>query len=263
MLHNATDWFAIQKGTTQSYGEAIRQGYFKTKITNEWKRMNAMDVSDVYYEQFLINGKQESQISSFGEKVTNDAPTASQKVRLRISNGGASTYFWLQYAGGKMTVVASDGNDVEPVEVDRLIIAVSETYDVIVTLPANNKAYQLLATAEDRTKSASLFLGNGEKVLAQPLPRLTYFEGMKMMNDMMNMDGSMDDMGMAMSLQQMDMNMVMYPEIVGEPTTKTHHADLRNHSTSPADIVTLNYAMLKSPIKTTFRKHHSKNYGLN
>lgn len=29
MLHNATDWFAIKKGTTQSYAEAIRQGYFK------------------------------------------------------------------------------------------------------------------------------------------------------------------------------------------------------------------------------------------
>jgi len=32
MLHNATDWFAIQKGTTQSYAEAIKQGHFKTKL---------------------------------------------------------------------------------------------------------------------------------------------------------------------------------------------------------------------------------------
>jgi FtsP/CotA-like multicopper oxidase with cupredoxin domain len=56
-------------------------------------------------------------------------------VRLRISNGGASTPIWLTYAGGKITVVANDGNDVEPVEVDRLIIGVSETYDVVV-IPA-------------------------------------------------------------------------------------------------------------------------------
>ena len=55
MLHNASDWFAIQKGTTQSYAEAIKSGNFKTKVTNEWKRMNAMDVSDVYYNKFLIN----------------------------------------------------------------------------------------------------------------------------------------------------------------------------------------------------------------
>ena len=48
MLHNASDWFAIKKGTTQSYAEVIRSGYFKTKLNNEWKRVNAMDVSDVY-----------------------------------------------------------------------------------------------------------------------------------------------------------------------------------------------------------------------
>jgi hypothetical protein len=43
MLHNASDWFAIKKGTTQSYAEAIRSGHFKTKFNNEWKRMLAMD----------------------------------------------------------------------------------------------------------------------------------------------------------------------------------------------------------------------------
>ena len=36
-LKNQTDWFAIQKGTTQSYAEAIKKGQFKTKVTNEWK----------------------------------------------------------------------------------------------------------------------------------------------------------------------------------------------------------------------------------
>ena len=68
------------------------------------------------------------------------------KVRLRIANAGASDYFWLTYAGGKITVVASDGNDVEPVEVDRLIIAVSETYDVVVTIPADSTAFEFLVT---------------------------------------------------------------------------------------------------------------------
>jgi FtsP/CotA-like multicopper oxidase with cupredoxin domain len=53
----------------------------------------------------------------------------------------ASSYF-LPYAGGKITVVANDGNDVEPVEVDRLIIGVSETYDVVVNIPAANTSYE-------------------------------------------------------------------------------------------------------------------------
>lgn len=246
MLHNANDWFAIKKNAVQSYAEAKKAGHFKTKLTNEWKRMLAMDVSDVYYDKFLINGTSESQLAQF---------KAGDKVRLRISNGGASSYFWLTYAGGKMTVVANDGNDVEPVVVDRLIIGVSETYDVIVTIPAENTSYEFLATPEDRTKSASIYIGSGIKQLASPLPKLKYFEGMKMMNDMMKMDGTMNDMGMDMSLQQMDMNTVMYPEITGEnKPKKSEHSNHSNHTMPSNDIVTLNYAMLKSPTKTTLPK---------
>jgi CopA family copper-resistance protein len=255
MLHNATDWFAIKKGTTQSYAEAIKHKSFKTKLKNEWKRMLAMDVSDVYYDKFLINGKNESQLSQF---------KAGDKVRLRISNGGASTYFWLTYAGGKITVVANDGNDVEPIEVDRLIIAVSETYDVIVTIPNDSTSYEFLATSEDRINSASLYFGDGIRQLISPLPKLKYFEGMKMMNGMMKMNGDLDDMNMQMSLNQMDMNVVMYPEITGSENkkseTKMKGMDMSNNqnqynANALSDIVTLNYSMLKSPTKTTLPKN--------
>jgi len=267
MLHNANDWFAIKKGSTQSYAEAVRAGHFKTKLTNEWKRMLAMDVSDVYYERFLINAFPESQLKQF---------KAGDKVRLRISNGGASTYFWMRYAGGKITVVANDGNDVEPVIVDRLIIGVSETYDVVVTIPEKGISYEFQATPEDRTSSASLFIGEGRKQLIEPLPKLKYFEGMKMMNDMMNSDGTMNDMGMKMSLQQMDMNTVMYPEITGETKNKTSkkskvfkedHQEMghsessgiyhSSHGNSSSNITTLNYGMLKSTKNTELSTHAS------
>ena len=287
MLHNASDWFAIKKGTTQSYAEAIKEGHFKTKLTNEWKRMLAMDVSDVYYDKFLINGKMESQLSQF---------KAGDKVRLRISNGGASSYFWLTYGGGKITVVANDGNDVDPIEVDRLIIGVSETYDVIVTVPEKDTSYAFLATPEDRTKSTSIYIGEGEKKAADLLPKLKYFEGMKMMNNMMNMDGTMDDMGMSMSMQKMDMNTVMYPELSASANmkmdgkmdhskmnmkpeemdhSKMDHSEMgmtsdkvdmkdakmdhskMDMSSKKSKMVTLNYGMLKSPTKTTLPKEAS------
>ncbi|QIK60265.1 multicopper oxidase domain-containing protein [Dysgonomonas sp. HDW5A] len=245
-LHYATDWYAIKKNTVQSYGEALLSGNFKTKFTNEWKRMNAMDVSDVYYERFLVNGVNEQQTKKY---------KAGDKVRLRVINGSASTYFWVTYSAGKMSVVASDGMDVEPVEVDRFIVGTSETYDVMVTIPADGKAYELLATSEDRTGSASLWLGDGTRQAAKPLPRLKYFEGMKMMNDMMTMGGNMKDMGMNMSLQQMDMNNVMYPEITGgemsDMPSMQDSMSHAHHSEKQGDIVTLNYAMLKSPVKTT------------
>jgi CopA family copper-resistance protein len=245
-LRSQTDWFAIQKGSTQSYAEAIKTGNFKTKVTNEWKRMNAMDVSDVYYDNFLINGKNQNEQPQF---------KAGDKVRLRIANGGASDYFWLKYSGGKITVVATDGNDVEPVEVDRLMIAVSETYDVVVTIP-ENKSYEFLVTPEDRTKSASLWLGSGEKVPAGKMPKLKYFAGMKMMNGMMDMNGNMIEMeGMKMQNQEMDMNTVMYPEITGfenpVDSMKNDKSESMADMSNGTDIVTLNYSMLKAPEKTT------------
>ncbi len=268
-LHNATDWFAIKKGTTQSYSEAIRGSHLKTKLINEWKRMNAMDVSDVAYEAFLINGKKVNEQPQF---------KAGDKVKLRIVNGGASSYFWLTYSGGKITVVGNDGNDVEPVEVGRLIIAVSETYDVIVTIP-DNMSYEFLVTPEDRTKSASLWLGSGMKMPAVKLPKLKYFAGMKMMNSMMAMNGDLKPMGMEMSNQTMDMNQVMYPEITGDGKSgKMKMGDMKQDSTSQkndmksqmqitndksmagmnmaddnTDIISLNYGMLKATEKTTLR----------
>lgn len=243
-LHKANDWYGIQKGATQNYLEALKEGKLGTKFTNEWKRMHAMDVSDVYYERFLINGKTEDHAAQF---------KAGDKVRLRVINGGASSYFWLTYSGGKITVVASDGEEVEPVEVDRLIVGTSETYDVIVNIPDDRRAFEFVATAEDRTGQASLWLGQGIRQLEQPLPRLNYFEGMKMMNDMMTVGGQMKDMGMDMSLQTMDMNAVMYPEVTGAGATENMGMgmDHSSHSKLDGEIVTLNYNMLKSPKKTT------------
>ncbi|HEY8688586.1 MAG TPA: multicopper oxidase domain-containing protein [Chitinophagaceae bacterium] len=253
-LRAGTDWYAIKKGSTQSYAEAIKEGFFATKLGNEWKRMKAMDVSDVYYERFLLNGKPENAVTQF---------KAGEKIKLRIVNGSSSTYFWLQFAGGKLTVVANDGNDVEPVEVDRMIIGIAETYDVIVTIP-ENMSYEFKATAEDRTKSASLWLGSGMKMPAPVLPKLKYFDGMKMMNSMMKMNGDVKDMGMLMSNQTMDMNTVMYPEITGDEKA-AKDMNMKDSANKPgamkgtpgmdmsnsADIVTLNYAMLRSPVKTT------------
>ena len=239
-LHAATDWYAIKKGSTQDYAAAIGEGYLHTKLTNEWKRMLAMDVSDVAYDRILLNGMAERE----GPPLV-----PGEKIKLHIVNGSSSTYFWLGFAGGKITVTANDGMDVVPVEVDRMIIAVAETYDIEVTVPEKG-SYELRATAEDRTKTASLWLGAGTKMPAPVLPRLNYFEGMKMMNGMMKMNGDMDDMGMQMHYQVMDMNTVMYPELApgrGMPEMP----GMAMSQPASGSIVTLNYGMLRSPVKTT------------
>ncbi|GEN74645.1 multicopper oxidase domain-containing protein [Chryseobacterium hagamense] len=261
-LHMAnTDWYAIRKNAVQSYGEALRSGNFGTKLLNEWKRMEAMDVSDVYYDRFLINGQPSSDYADL---------KAGDKVRLRIANGGSSTYFWLNFGGGKIRVVANDGNDVFPVEVDRLIVGVSETYDIEVTIP-ENKSFEFRATSEDRIGYASLWLGSGDRVRAPDLPRLMLFEGMKMMNGMMSISGNMKPMNMTMGNQMMDMNEVMYPELsesqrkmtmkhmnemmgVKEKKKEEESEDHSQHQemdmSEEKSIKRLSYIMLKSPEKT-------------
>lgn len=108
-------------------------------------RMDPTDVLDVTGStyRYLINGQ--------GPK---DNWTAlfspGERVRLRLVNAAAMTLFNVRIPGLAMTVVAADGVDVRPVEVDELQIANAETYDVVVT-PKEDRAYTLVAEAADRS----------------------------------------------------------------------------------------------------------------
>ena len=79
-------------------------------------------------------------------------------MRLRLIDGSATTYFHLEFSGGPLTIVAADGQDVEAVDVDRLLIAVAETYDVVVTVPGPG-LHELRATAHDGSGHASIWIG--------------------------------------------------------------------------------------------------------
>lgn len=178
-LKRAGEWYAVRKGATQSYGEALAAGYFKDKVRQEWGRMPAMDVSDVFYNKFLTNGQEQAYFQ--------DAQPG-EVVRLRVINGGTSSYFQLQYAGGPMQVVAADGNDVVPFPVTKLEIATAETYDLLITVPPLGAA-ELRATSSDVTGYTSAYFGRGEAMKAPDLPKLDYFQLTREMNRMGPMTG--------------------------------------------------------------------------
>jgi CopA family copper-resistance protein len=99
------------------------------------------------------------------------------RVRLRFINGSSMTNFDVRIPGLPMTVVQSDGNDVEPVVVDEFRITVAETYDVIVQ-PQSSSAYTIFAQSEDRTGYARGTLATRPGVTApvppmDPRPRFT------------------------------------------------------------------------------------------
>jgi CopA family copper-resistance protein len=160
MLKRGSEWFAIQKGSGQSILGAARLGMLGDYYKRELQRMPAMDISDVAYDRFLANGKPETTFSA----------GPGETVRLRIIDGSATTYFHLEFAGGPMTIVSADGQDVEPIEENRFLIGVAETYDVIVKVPAAG-AYEFRATAHDGSGYASAWIGSGERHPAPDLPK--------------------------------------------------------------------------------------------
>ncbi|HEY2662146.1 MAG TPA: copper resistance system multicopper oxidase [Caulobacteraceae bacterium] len=91
-----------------------------------------------------------------------------ERVRLRVINGSAMTTFDVRIPGLTLTVIAADGSDIEPVEVEEFRIGVAETYDLIVQ-PREDRAYTLFAQAEDRTGYARATL-SPRLGLAGPIP---------------------------------------------------------------------------------------------
>jgi CopA family copper-resistance protein len=108
-------------------------------------RMNPTDLMDVsgYAYTYLMNGAPPNSnwtaLFSRGEK-----------VRLRFINGSAMSIFDVRIPGLKLTVVAHDGVDVEPVTVDEFRVGTAETCDVIVE-PKDDRAYTIFAQSLDRT----------------------------------------------------------------------------------------------------------------
>ena len=132
----------------------------------EWgnMRMDPTDIADITGAtyRYLVNGIRP-------ELPANLEFRPGERVRLRLINSGAMTYFDVRIPGLKMTVVQADGNNIQPVVVDELRIAVAETYDVIVE-PREDRAYQILAETMDRTGWARAQLAPRASTPAAPLP---------------------------------------------------------------------------------------------
>lgn len=170
-------------------------------------RMSDRDLSDVtgYTYTYLMNGRTPAHgwtgLFRRGEK-----------VRLRIINGSAMSFFDVRIPGLVMTVVAADGQNIEPVSVGEFRIGVAETYDVIVT-PKDDRAYCIFAQALDRTGYARGTL--------TPDPALTI--------DVPDMDSypvlSHQDMGMKMDMgvkfAEPSHNMMQMDGMAGMKAAKT------------------------------------------
>lgn len=165
-------------GRDQTFGERV-----------EWAAMlmDPTDISDVTgaIYSFLINGCS-----------TADNWTAlfrpGERVRLRFINAAAQTIFNVRIPGLKMTVVATDGQNVRPITVDEFQIGNAETYDVIVE-PQDNRAFAVVSEAVDRSGLCCATLAPAEGMRAD-VPALRD-RPLGTMRDMGMDHGSMAGMG--------------------------------------------------------------------
>lgn len=183
-LMAGSDWYAIRKGNAQSIAGAAKAGALGEYFQRERSRMAPMDVSDVAYDAFLVNGRQHMDLGG----------KPGQKIRLRVINAAASSYFYLGSSAGAMQVVAADGPPVSPVKMDRILIGMAETYDLIVTVPQSG-TWEFRATAQDGSGHASAYFGNGKLTPAEdpPKPDLYSMESM-LAGALEAMDGSGETM---------------------------------------------------------------------
>lgn len=147
----------------------------KRKMWNQM-RMSPTDLADIsgYTYTYLMNGT---------------APTNNwtgifkpgERIRLRFINAGTATFFDVRIPELTLSVIQTDGQNVEPVAVDEFRIGPGETYDVIVT-PDDN-AYTIFAQTMDRSGYARGTLAPRIGMEAA-VPALDKIEWLSM-NDMM------------------------------------------------------------------------------
>ena len=203
-LMKQSDYFNFNQPTVGDFVRDVRKeglGAARSK-RRMWSqmRMNPTDLSDItaYTYTYLMNGT---------------APAGNwtglfqrgERVRLRFINGAAQSFFDVRIPGLKMTVVAADGQEVEPVTVDEFRIGVAETYDVIVQ-PDDDRAYTVFAQSLDRTGYArgTLAPRAGMAAAVPALDKPEWLSMTDMMGDMGDMAG-MDQGGAQTGGQSDDM----------------------------------------------------------
>jgi len=119
-------------------------GAFEKRQMWNQMRMNPTDLADLSSATltYLMNGT-----TPAGNWTGLFQP--GERVRLRFINGASNTFYDVRIPGLKMTVVQTDGQNVQPVSVDEFRFGPGETYDVMVA--PQNDAHTIFAQSMDRT----------------------------------------------------------------------------------------------------------------
>ena len=160
-LKKLSTYYNFQKRTAHELFSDIRRNglWFTLQNYLMWDRMrmDPTDFADVsgYAYTYLMNGLPP-------ESNWTGCFRPGDRVRLRIINAGAMTFFDVRLPDLSMTVVQADGQNVQPVVVDEFRIGPAETYDVIVN-PTKDRAYTIFAETLDRSGIRTRHVGSARR----------------------------------------------------------------------------------------------------
>lgn len=164
--------------------KGLKAAFDKRRMWNEM-RMSPTDLGDLSADTltYLMNGA-----TPAGNWTGLFRP--GERVRLRFINGSAHTFYDVRIPGLKLTIVQTDGVDVEPVTVDEFRCGPGETYDALVQ--PREEAYTVFAQSMERTGYARGTLAARPGLQAE-VPALDRRVWLSMTDMMGSMDqGSMD-----------------------------------------------------------------------
>jgi len=149
-LKKRSDYYNQGRRTLGDFIDDVADNGWTDTISERWAwakmNMSPTDLADISGATYtyLLNGQ-----APDGNWTGRFQP--GERIRLRLINGSAMSYFDFRIPGLKLTVVAADGQNVEPVQVDEVRLAVAETLDVIVEPDGSQDAYTLFAQSMDRS----------------------------------------------------------------------------------------------------------------
>lgn len=227
-LKISAEYYQNQRETLRSVWQQIQRDGLKATWSDRsmWNQMRMLktDLSDVTGYTFLVNGKTPEQNWTGMFK-------PNEKVRLRIINASAMSFFDVRIPNLKMTVVSADGQPVQPVNVDEFRIGTAETYDVIVE--PKQADYQIEAESIDRSGFAIGTLQN-ELAPVKPAIQIPQARPRALLNmaDMGHGSGdqssSMDHSTMNHAeMQGMDHSKMNHVEMQGMDHSKMNHAEMQ------------------------------------
>jgi FtsP/CotA-like multicopper oxidase with cupredoxin domain len=168
-LKRQSDYFNFGKRTVGDFFADVRAHGLEATVADRgmWgeMRMDPTDLADVggATYTYLMNGMTPS-----GNWT--GLFRRGERIRLRFINGSSMSFFDVRIPGLKLTVVAADGQDVEPVTVDEFRIGTAEVLDVIVS-PSAEQAYTIFAQSMDRSGYARGTLAPQPGMVAEVPPR--------------------------------------------------------------------------------------------